>query len=446
MKTKHLITAVTLTCAMIFTCSAQTSMEWIRTFGGESMDMASTICSTPDGGYLLGGSTASEFTGSGDQQLNGVIDYWIVKVDREGNRQWDKTYGGDTFDELKVIKSVSGGGFILGGRSTSSASGDKSEETHGEYDFWVVKIDGSGEIEWERSFGGAGNDNLETLVETDQGGYLLAGSTDSPKRNKKYNRYRSTYDFWAVRIDLKGNMLWERRFGGKGDDRLEALLELSDGGFLLGGSSTLMNQNPIYEGSGRDIDFRVIRLNDSGEVRWDKTYGDSKDDFLTCITYTDNGFLLGGNVVSEQGKSDYQVIHIASDGNVIWNRKFESGRNDKLFCVRNLEDGGFILGGNSNPMGFRNNSLTTTNWMVCIDQDGKEYWKDEAGSGMKGYTSFAGMVSDGASGIILFGNTGPADDDGTEASNAQPTTDFFLSRFTPGINLMVVADTITYRR
>jgi len=144
MKTKNAVATISLIWAVTLSAYPQSAPNWMKTYGGNAMELASCICPAPNGGYLVGGTSASDCSEDKSDCLRGVIDYWVIRVDEDGNKLWDRTYGGDTFDELTTIQATTDGGFLLGGSSTSGVSGDKSEPSFGEYDYWVVKIDATG--------------------------------------------------------------------------------------------------------------------------------------------------------------------------------------------------------------------------------------------------------------------------------------------------------------
>src|SRR5690606_9304903 len=145
--------------------------------GGSGDDFLHITAPTPDGGYLLGGYSYSSASGDKSENSKGGSDYWVVKIDGSGNKVWDKTFGGSGEDILYSTTPTPDGGYLLGGYSASPASGNKSENSKGSYDYWIVKIDGSGNKVWDKTFGGSDNDILHSTTPSPDGGFLLAGSS-----------------------------------------------------------------------------------------------------------------------------------------------------------------------------------------------------------------------------------------------------------------------------
>ena len=165
MKTKILLKQSVLFLLQLFLFTAlpaQTppTKQWDKTFGGSNNDDLSSLQQTSDGGYILGGYSASGISGDKTEASRGNNDYWIVKTDANGNKQWDKTFGGSSDDQLYSFQQTTDGGYISGGRSTSGISGDKTEASKGSYDYWIVKTDANGNKQWDKTFGGSNVDEL----------------------------------------------------------------------------------------------------------------------------------------------------------------------------------------------------------------------------------------------------------------------------------------------
>jgi len=150
------------------------------------------------------------------------------------SKQWDKDFGGNGGDQLNFSQQTSDGGYILGGYSFSGISGDKTEASRGSNDFWVVKIDANGAKQWDKRFGGTGSDALNSLQQTSDGGYILGGTSSSGISGDKTEASRGGNDFWVVKIDANGTKQWDKRFGGSGSDNLNSVRQTSEGGYILG--------------------------------------------------------------------------------------------------------------------------------------------------------------------------------------------------------------------
>ena len=253
--------------------------------------MAFTIasCNTNDGGIICGGYDFE----------HGNTDYRVVYLDEYGNTRWDRTYGGDHEDELSTIHATSDGGFLLGGRSNSGISGQKSQPVVGDHDFWVVKIDKRGEVEWDRTYGGNAKDNLVAIAELPDGMLVFAGYSDS--RMSLFDR--GGYDYMVVWTDASGNLLDQDRFGQQGKDILTTLALLSDRSLLLGGYSQTQN--------GKE--FNLVKIDQNGDPAWNMKPGDADGEFLhgeIAIEETDNG----GFMVQSTNETTTRTMKFNRDG------------------------------------------------------------------------------------------------------------------------------------
>jgi hypothetical protein len=200
---------------------------------------------TTDGGFILGGDSDSDASGEKTEASRGFEDYWVVKLDSAGNKLWDKTLGGSEREAFSALEQTIDGGFILGGDSDSDISGEKSQASQGEADFWIVKLDSAGNKTWDRSFGGSGYEGLAGLQQTRDGGYFLGGGSDSGVGGDKTEPlvgvcdttgYCPT-DYWVLKLDSAGTRQWDKTLGGTGTDFLFVLQQTIDGGYILGGDS-----------------------------------------------------------------------------------------------------------------------------------------------------------------------------------------------------------------
>ena len=195
MKARKHFATVGLLVAMVLTANAQSSTKQ-ETFHTDALAYTVASCETPDGGYLLGGNLES----------HGNKDFRVVRVDKSGTMIWDHTYGGSKVDELTTLRATLDGGYVIGGRSNSTISGDKSEYNNGEYDFWIVKIDEDGVVEWDRTYGGAEKDNLVAIEEMNDGVLVLAGYSDS--RNMAFQDRESDFlVIWIARLMARGKAM-----------------------------------------------------------------------------------------------------------------------------------------------------------------------------------------------------------------------------------------------
>lgn len=330
---------------------------WDKTIGGNSLDVIASILNTTDGGYLVGGYSSSAISGDKSEASRGSYDYWIVKLDASGNKIWDKTYGGSLFDNLTTMDKTMDGGYILGGYSNSGIGGEKSQINKGLNDYWILRINGSGAILWEKSFGGSGEENLESVIQTTDGGFLLGGHSASGISGDKTEMNKGGGDYWIIKLDSSGNMLWDRTIGGNGSDRLYSIAQLPDGNCILGGQSLSNAGGDKSQNSKGSSDFWIVKVDGSGNKIWDKTIGGTSSEFFAAMDLTsDNGIILGGYSISNsgldksennKGVEDYWVVKLDAAGNKIWDKTVGGSSYDFLFTLVQCSDGGYALGGRS---------------------------------------------------------------------------------------------------
>src|SRR6056297_1120187 len=207
------------------TLHAQTApgIEWDNTIGGADNEVLTSIQQTADGGYILGGYSLSNISADKSENSLGNADYWVVKLDALGNIEWDNTIGGASDEVLNSIQQTADGGYILGGYSNSNISADKSENSLGNSDYWVVKLDALGNIEWDNTIGGAFLDFFRQIQQTADGGYILGGESNSDSSADKSENRLGSYDYWVIKLDALGTIEWDNTIGGLQEDRIQSL-------------------------------------------------------------------------------------------------------------------------------------------------------------------------------------------------------------------------------
>ncbi len=316
------------------------NIQWQKTIGGNYYDYSSSIQQTTDGGYILGGFSASDISGEKTENSRGSLDYWIVKTDAIGNIQWQKTIGGSDYDELRSIQQASDGGYILGGASTSNISGEKTENSRGQSDYWIVKTDATGNIQWQKTIGGNAVDALKSIKQITDGGYILAGTSWSTISGEKTENCRGGEDYWIVKTDATGNIQWQKTIGGNDSDALTTIIQVTDGGYLLGGTSWSNISGEKTDTCRGGSDYWIVEIDTSGNIQWQKTIGGSGHDWLNSIHQTnDGGYLLGGysesNVSGEKaensrGGDDYWIVKLTDQYNLITGKVFADLNSNQL--------------------------------------------------------------------------------------------------------------------
>ena len=370
--------------------------QWDYRFGGTGHDQTTVFLSTSDGGYLLGGYSASGISGNKTQPnwdtALASTDFWIVKTDAAGVMQWDRHFGGNKMDKLTAAVQSSDGGYLLGGNSNSPLSGHKSQPNWsiaGTNDFWIVKIDGQGNLLWEKSYGGTNEDQLRSVVQTTDGGYMIGGISKSGISGDKSQGTQGGMDYWIIKTDPSGNMQWDRRYGGMYDDYLFSALQCSDKGFILAGSSWSYTSGDKTQAHVGLSDYWLVKTDSSGNKLWDKVYGGTGHDDCYSMDHAANGgFILGGlsnsgisgsKTQPSWGLSDYWLVRTDDNGNMIWDKDLGGTDNEDEFnTIVTLPDGGYLLAGNSYSQAGGNKTENflgpEQTWVIKTDSAGQVVW------------------------------------------------------------------------
>ncbi|MDQ6530901.1 T9SS type A sorting domain-containing protein [Flavobacterium sp. LHD-85] len=306
---------------------------------------------------------------------------------------WEKSYGGTHADYLFDAQPTADYGFILAGSSLSNKTGNKDDDNHGDLDFWVWKMKENGELDWQKSIGGSGFDFLQSIKNTRDGGFILAGTSSSSKGFQKKDHCKGLADFWVVKLNAAGNEQWQRTIGGNSQDELLCAFQTRDGGYILGGSSSSSPNSistskldetsfavDIYSKSEKcrgSMDYWVVKLDKEGVLQWQKTYGGQYSDVLRSMEQTlDDGYILAGysnspvsgdKTETNKGVGDYWVLKINDTGVIQWQKTYGGDGDDQPYVIHQTKDEGYILGGNSNS----SNALTTEGGIVA---NGTDYW------------------------------------------------------------------------
>lgn len=342
--------------------------QWDKRFGGTGDDLLVSLVQTTDGGFLLGGTSASAVGGDRTQASRGDEDYWIVKISSTGAKQWDKGFGTSYADELANVINTSDGGYLLTGY-TAGVGGDKTEGSRGGIDYWVVKVNSTGQKQWDRRFGSTLGDKAQAAVQATDGGYLIAGYSNSPATGDKSESNRGssfTSDYWVVKLSATGTKQWDKRFGGAGNETLSSVIATNDGGYLLSGSSQSdQNGDKSEINRGRDFgeldangyspDYWLVKLTGAGQKEWDKTLGGDREDIgSSLIKMTDGSYLAGGysrssisgdKTESSRGLEDYWVVNLSQVGTKRWDKRFGGTSTDVLSTLVQATDNGMVLAG-----------------------------------------------------------------------------------------------------
>lgn len=420
-------------------------IQWQKNYGGSYEDSGNAIDKTPDGGYILLGTTRSfdrDVTG-----LHGSLyDVWVIKTNSLGNIEWKKCLGGTGTDVARLVRSTSDGGYIIVA-DTNSNNGDLTGHfgNLNVKDAWIVKLDASGNIQWQHHFGGTSEDSVSSVVETPQG-FLMVGYSYSSNENIPANKGGT--DAFAAFYDKQGNLQWVKNYGGARYDYASSVIA-DDNGFVIAGKSAsvdgdLLNANYHPNGSGvLYSDYWVFKIDFSGNMMWSKCYGGPAEDFATSlIKTTDGGFIVAGYVQSKGGditqdnvNPGFWVVKLDINGNIQWQKTYGGSDADVPEEIRQTSDGGYILTGvtygNGNDVTGYHNGVPGDMWVLKINNSGIREWQRALG-GSK-IDRGMGIVEANDGGFVVVGTTASPNGDGDVVGNPHAVNDLWLVKLNSGI-------------
>ncbi|MDQ0068006.1 T9SS type A sorting domain-containing protein [Chryseobacterium lathyri] len=358
---------------------AQTApaIQWQKSLGGSYGDQAKSVQQTSDGGYIVAGESSST---DGDVTGNhGDSDFWIVKLDASGTIQWQKSLGGSSYDNANFIQQTSDGGYIIAGESNST-DGDVTGN-HGNFDYWIVKLDASGNMQWQKSLGGSNQDIANSVRQTSDGGYIVAGGTGSFDGDVTGNH--GSFDYWIVKLDASGTIQWQKSLGGTSYERANSIQQTSDGGYIIAGAASSTNGDVTINYGNED--FWIVKLDASGVVQWQKSLLGNLADSAQSIQQTSEGeYIVAGlsNSVNSEiptmfGIANYCVAKLDVNGNTLWQRYFGGSGGDHPYSIQTTSDGGYIVAGGTGSFDgdVTGNHGSFDYWILKLDASGNIQWQ-----------------------------------------------------------------------
>jgi hypothetical protein len=352
------------------------SPSFRKAIGGPASEEDSSLIQTSDGGYAIAGKTESSGAGQAD--------VYVVKLDAHGNLQWTKTIGGENEDWGRSLIQTSDGGYAIAGYTKSFGAGED--------DVYVVKLDAKGNLQWTKTIGGKKRDRGSSLVQTSDGGYAIAGFTDSFGAGET--------DVYVVKLDAKGNLQWTKTIGGPKRDYGLSLIQTSDGGYAIAGYTTSF-------GAGY-ADVYVIKLDAHGNLQWTKTIGGPAGDVGNSLIQTsDGGYAIAGYTKSfGAGGEDVYVVKLDANGNLQWTKTIGGENEDWGYSLIQTSDGGYAIAGATQSFGA---GLLDV-YVVKLDANGNLQWTKTIGGPKREWGSSLTQTSDGGYAIagryFLIGDYG----------------------------------------
>ena len=328
----------------ILDLSPSGDINWQRTYGGNEEELLyGGMQETRDGGYIVAGFTRSFSVPIGEH------DFWILKLTSNGDIEWQYVFGGENMDFPYSIQETEDGGYIVAGTTYSFGAGGG--------DYWILKLTPSGQVEWQRTYGGALDERAKSILPADDGGYLVSGYADSFGAGES--------DFWILKLNSSGDIEWQRAYGGsKSEYPSREFDKTSDGGYIIGGWTS-----GSFGAGGTDV--WILKLTSVGDIEWQRTYGGINDDWSGRIQETwDGGYIVAAYTYTfGAGLEDGWVLKLSSNGDIEWQRTFGGDNLDYVCNIQETRDGGYIAGGATATLGEGGYDL----WAFKLSHDGNIY-------------------------------------------------------------------------
>ena len=364
------------------------TLDWEQTYGGPKDDEGFSIVQTPDSGFVLAGYTGNiAETGLPDYH-GGFEDAWVLKLDPVGNELWEKCLGGSAQEEANSIVLTKDTGYCVAIRS-ESWDGDVTGYHGGGSDAWIVRLTAAHQIQWEHNIGGSNWDDPLSLTATTDGGFAFAGYTESNDGDVTGHHGGDTIendDAWVVKLNDSGTILWQRCLGGLGRDWATGIVQAPDGGYAISGL-TNSRDGDVSGFHGGSLDAWVAKLDSVGTLQWQRCLGGDSSDWAEAIALThDSGFILAavtasnntGDVSGYHGDTDAWVVKLSATGTIQWQKCLGGSHQEKAWSIAATADGGYLLGaetGSDDGQVSGNHGGRADIWLVKLDDTGAIQWQ-----------------------------------------------------------------------
>ncbi len=444
-------------------CGQATSIEWSNALGGPGYDYAKDIIQSTDGGYLIVANSA-EVGGDVTDFYGGAVDIWLTKLDSLGNLVWQKNYGGSSIEQSHVGIATADGGYIIVGYS-GSMDHDVSFN-HGLTDAWVFNVESGGNLEWENSYGGTKSEQGWGICETHDGNFVFVGYSHS--NDGDVTSHHGTYetsDYWIVKIDTLGNIIWQKSYGSTDDDYAHGVRELFNGDLVVGGVAEWGNGDVVGFHGGIGIqDGWVVTLDSVGDLKWSKAYGgysydviwditQAADSTIHCIGQTQS---FDGDIADHKGtpadyfKDDCLYLRLDTLGNLLLEKCFGGTGGDAGYVIIQTIDNGEILAccassTDLDVFGHHGDESLYDYWIVKLDSDAEIEWSISTG-GNASDECFS-LLQSQDSGFVAVGFTNSIDGDVLDHYPGPSNWDSWvvkLNKTCPGIWYYADTDTDGY--
>ncbi|WP_261511576.1 T9SS type A sorting domain-containing protein [Chryseobacterium paludis] len=379
MKKKYL--GALMLCAALNLYAQQ--IIWQKDIKSSTQDFLSQITATIDGQYLITGSAIQSTKLHSESKQNKGYDFHLVKLNQQGDQVWEKYLSGNNHDYLSSTVATQEGDFLISGTTYSNKGLDKKDDSKGGSDIWLVRLNEFGDELWQKTLGTSADEEARAVIQTTDLGLFVAGNVQNST-----NGYGSK-DVLIIKLDKDGKETSQLVLGGRGLDEVEKMIPTKDGGALLGiYSRSTISGSKQTENFGEG-DYYIIKLNKDGKVEWEKDFGGIGDDHLRTLALTSNGYIIGGESISEKSGNksvgieegtDLWLISLNERGEEEWQKSYNFKNRDILMGISVIHSSddktskGILLGGYTQAEG-RVETDDESFWMLYLDGAGNEQWR-----------------------------------------------------------------------
>ncbi len=429
---------------LIIDGNAQTTITRQKSYGGSQNDNVQKIIRINDS-YIVGGSSDSEISGDKTEPSRGFEDFWILNVDTGLNIIWQRTLGGSKSDILNDLILTHDSCLLLLGTSASDSSGEKSQNNYGDCDYWLIKMSLTGSILWQKIIGGEGYDEASVVYELPDGSILIGGSSQSDSSGLKTQNRRGIRDYWLLRLDMQGNILWNRTYGGNVIDMLHSITVLNDSMIIIAGRSNSPTSGEKSESSYGDYDIWLICVNLNGNIIWDRTLGGNQWDCPSAMVAKQHSLYVLGRSDSNvsglksqnsRGNEDFWIIKLDYSGNIKWDKTIGGSGWDVPYSMVYCEDNNLTISGASGSVisGEKLSPLygVVDYWIIALDTNGNIFWQESIGGTLPDYGRNLVKLSSG--GFVVAGDS-YSGISGVKTTINHGMSDFWLIEFEVGTGI-----------
>jgi predicted secreted protein len=326
--------------------------QWAKTYGGDKTEYPRSLHRTSDGGYIVVSMTLSSFS-------LGDTDIWVMKLNSVGNIQWQKLFGGACGEDVAAVIQTQDGGFAIAGSDNSCYGTDTRA--------LVIKLNAAGDIQWQRAYPGVYMHSwANAIVQTSDSGFIVGATTITPSRG---------WDFWVMKLSASGDIQWQRAYGGIYHDSLYTLRKAADGGYILLGMS-----DPLYNWIPKSL--WILKLSANGDIQWQKDYGDVRPRDIQPTA--DGGTIVLACNNDGAGQTDFLVFKLNGNGDIQWQKTYGGASTDQPDCLIQTSDGGYLVSGYTRSFGSGGYDL----WIIKLLSNGTIQWQK----------TYGGSLDDGSAG------------------------------------------------